>query len=323
MAGLMVEIPTTNLPVTLAEMKLFLRVDNITDDDALITTLISAATGACELWLRRSIMQKGYLQTLDCFPYFTDTALTQLAYPPNMGALPRYSTTLWNYSQMIKLFRPPCISVDRITYMDSGLSSFVDLTPQPAVWYPQTVYQQGAQVADANGNLQVLTMPLTSPLTTQGKSGVRPPGVGAPVGGNLGFKTAWNETLGGVTAEAAPATAVWVNNGPLPIGEFGNYILSNNTEPARLFPGLNSLGPTAGFWPSCLYVPDAVQIHFTAGYGNNTTDVPDAIRQAVMQTVANLYETREPVKEDDCTLPPHVKMMLWPYRVIDFAPTRG
>lgn len=319
MAGLSVEIPTTNLPVSLAEIKVFLRVDNITDDDALISTLISAATGACELWLRRSIMKKGYLQTLDCFPYFTDTALTQLAYPPNMGALPRYSTTLWNYSQMIKLFRSPCISVDRITYMDSGINSFADLTPQPAPWYPQTVYNVGDQVADANGNLQTLT--LTSPLV-QGKSGVLPPGVVAG-GANLGFKTTWNKTLGGITVEASPATAVWVNGGPLPIGEFGNYILSKVTEPARLFPGLNSLGPTAGFWPSCLYVPDAVQIHFTAGYGDTPASVPDAIRQAIMQTVAALYETREPVKEDAETLPPHVKMMLWPYRVIDFAPTRG
>src|SRR5579872_5604832 len=148
MAGLYVEFPTTNLPCTLAEVKNFLRVDNITDDDALITTLISAATGACETWLNRSIMQKGFLQTLDCFPYFNDTALTQLAYPPNMGALPRYSTTMWNYSQMIKLFRPPLISIDRITYMDSALSSYVDLVPQPLPWYPQTVYNAGAQVAD-------------------------------------------------------------------------------------------------------------------------------------------------------------------------------
>lgn len=322
MAGLSIEFPTSNLPVTLTEMKLFLRVDNITDDDALITTLISAATGACETWLRRSIMKKGYLQTLDSFPYFTDTALTQLAYPPNMGALPRYSTTLWNYSQMIKLFRPPCISVDRITYMDSGLHSFVDLTPQPAPWYPQTVYNEGDQVADPNGNVQILTMPLTSPITTTGKSGTRPPGIIAN-GANLGFTTSWGTAVGQVTVEPSPATAVWVCGGPLPVGEFGNYILSKVSEPARLFPGLNSLGPTAGFWPSCLYVPDAVQIHFTAGYGDTTASVPDAIRQAIMQTVANLYETREPVKEDAQTLPPHVKMMLWPYRMIDFAPTRG
>jgi hypothetical protein len=318
MAGLFIEFPTTNLPVTLAEAKLFLRVDNITDDDLLITTLISAATGACETFLRRSIMKKGYLQTLDSFPYFNDTALTQLAYPPNMGALPRYSTTLWNYSQMIKLYRPPLISVDRISYFDSGVNSFADLVPQPQPWYPQTVYTDGDEVADSNGNVQQLVMGDPSNTAT-GKSGIRPPN---PLGRSGGVS--WNTVLNGVTAEASPATAIWINKGPMQSGQFGAYIVDTVGEPARLFPGISSVGSGGlGFWPSVSYVPNAVQIHFTAGYGNNTTDVPDAIRQAILQLVANLYETREPVKEDACTLPPHVKMMLYPYTVMDFTPTRG
>lgn len=309
MAGLYVEKPTSNLPVTLAEMKNFLRVDEINDDDALITTLISAATGACESFTRRSFMRKGYLQTLDCFPYFTDTALTQLAYPPNMGALPRYSSTMWNYSQMIKLFRPPLISVDRITYMDANLRSFVDLVPQPFPWYPQTTYTDGDQVSDNNNNIQELHMGDPSNTGT-GIAGTRPP-------------SAWNEDVGELTVEAYPATAIWINRGPMIDGEFGAYIIDKVSEPARIFPGINSQGPVAGFWPSCMYIPNAVQIHFTAGYGNNTTDIPDMIRQAVMQTVTNLYETREPVKEDQQILPPHVRMMLWPSVIMDLAPTRG
>ncbi len=309
MAGLFVEFPTTALPVTLTEAKLFLRVDNITDDDFLISTLISAATAACESFCRRSFMTKGYLQTLDCFPYFNDTALSQLAYPPNMGALPRYSTTMWNYSQMIKLFRPPLIDVQRITYFDSGLSSFLDLVPQPLPWYPQTVYNDGDQVADSNGNVQTLVMGDPSNTAT-GKSGTRPP--------------TWNKTLSSFTAEASPATAIWRNDGGLPQGEFGSYIVDKVGEPARIFPGIGTKGSQGiGFWPSCMYVPNAVQIHFTAGFGSLTTQIPDAIRSAVLQLVANLYETREPVKEDAVTLPPHVKMMLWPYVVLDFTPTRG
>ena len=309
MAGLQGEFPTTNLPVTLTEAKLFLRVDNITEDDALITTLISAATAVCESFCRRSFINKGFLQTLDSFPYFNDTALSQLAYPPNMGALPRYSTTMLNYSQMIKLFRPPLISVDRITYMDSGLVSYVDLVPQPLPWYPQTVYKDGAQVGDNNGNVQTLVMGDPS-NTASGKSGTRP--------------TTWNNTLGGFTVESAPATAIWRNDGPLPQGEFGAYIVDKNSEPARVFPGINSVGSGGiGFWPSVMYIPNAVQIHFTAGYGSDSTQIPDPIRQAIMQLVANLYETREPVKEDAITIPPHVQMMLYPYVVRDLAPTRG
>ena len=323
MAGLMVEVQPTGTPVTLAETKLFLRVDDISDDDLLISTLISAATSACESFTHRSFMKKGYLQTLDCFPYFNDTALSQLSYPPNMGALPRYSTTFWNYSQMIKLFRPPLVTVDRISYFDSGLSSFVDLVPQPLPWYPQTVYNVGDQVADNNNNIQQLTMPITSPLTLTGKSGIAAPGLNAPAipaVGNVG----WNKILLGITTEAAPATAVWQNVGPMPSGQFGAFIADKTSEPGRVFPGINSVGSGGiGFWPAVLYLPNAVQIHFTSGYGTDTTNVPDAIRQAIMQLVANMYETREPVKEDQCTLPPHVKMMLYPYTVMDFTPTRG
>ena len=96
--------------VSLPAMKNFLRVSpNVTTDDDLIQGLIVAASEYVETYTGKSLAKKGYLQVLDSFPYFTDTVMSQMAYPPSYYALPRYSTTLWNYSQMIKLFYPPLI----------------------------------------------------------------------------------------------------------------------------------------------------------------------------------------------------------------------
>lgn len=307
MAGLKVEFPTLTRCVSLVDMKNFLRCDDITEDDTLILGLIDAATIACENFTRRSFISKGFLQTLDAFPYFTDSMLSQQAYSPGYNSLPRYSTQLWNYSQMIKLFRPPLISVDRITYMDAGLMSFVDLVPQPLPWYPQTVYKVGSQVADSNGNLQTLNPTDPCSLDTQ-KSGIRPP--------------TWNKTLNGLTVESSPATAIWTCGGKLDQGEFGSYIVDNTSEPCRLFPGLGNTGPT-GNWPQVLHVPNSVQIHFTAGYGPNASDVPANCIIGIMQTVSDCYENRLPVKEDEEQLPRHVRQLLWPSRCLDVSPTRG
>lgn len=308
MAGLKLEFPAAVDPVSLAEAKNFLRVDDIDDDDDLITGLISAATEACENYTRRSFISKGFLMTLDSFPYFTDTMMSQLAYPPSYYSLPRYSTTLWNYSQMIKLLRPPCISVDRITYMASGDSSFHDLIPQPGPWYPQTEVEVGDQFIDNNANIQTL-IALNPSAEDSYTTGVNPP--------------TWAKNQNGVTVEASPATAVWRNDGPAANGEFGAYMLDNVSEPARVFPGIGNPQSSNNFWPSVLYVPNAVQIHMTCGYGPNPSDVPNGCRTGIMQTVADWYENRNPATTDEDQLPRHVRAILSTYRVMDLQLTRG
>lgn len=310
MAGLKLECPATSYPVALAAMKNFLRVDDIDDDDDLITGLIDAATEACENFTRRTFIKKGWLQTLDSFPYYTDTILSQMAYPPSYYALPRYSTTLWNYSQMIKLFRPTCMKVKRITYMASGDSQFHDLVPQPGPWYPQNVYAPGDQVADPNGNVQTLVN--TDPSGGDLKSGINPP-----------TSAQWGTHNGDITAEASPATAVWRCDGVLPQGEFGAFMVDTVSEPARIFPGVGNPQNSNGYWPSVLYVNNAVQIHFDSGYGDDASAVPQGIKVAVMQTVADWYENRNPSNVDEDQLPRHVRAVLAPYRVMDFTPTRG
>src|SRR5579863_8158039 len=105
--------------VTLAEQKGFLRVST-TQDDTLISTMISAAREQAEIFTNQAIAQRNYVQAMDSFPYYVDTIMSQAAYPPNYYSNPRYSTTLWNYSQTIKLFRGPLTDVVNIEYVDGS-----------------------------------------------------------------------------------------------------------------------------------------------------------------------------------------------------------
>jgi len=118
--------PPAEEPVALADMKEHLRLTD-TSLDATVTLLIQAAREVLEGWCRRSFVSKGYIQTLDSFPQYTDTLQSQLAYPPSYYSLPRYSTTLWNYSQMIKLYYGPLISFSSFRYLSSS-GSWVTIT---------------------------------------------------------------------------------------------------------------------------------------------------------------------------------------------------
>lgn len=133
-------------PVTLANMKNYLRIDNgFTADDTLIQSLISAARERGEKLTGRALAQRTFRQVLDSFPYYTDTVQSQLAYPPSYYSLPRYSTTLWNYSQMIKLGPNPVVSIQQMRYVDANgdpqtlaqdTDFVLDLESEPARIFP-------------------------------------------------------------------------------------------------------------------------------------------------------------------------------------------
>lgn len=299
MAGLIIEIQPKVEPVAIDDMKNFLRVD-ISDDDATIGVMITAARELCESFTRRSFVQKGYKQVLDSFPYFVDTVMSQLAFPPSYYSLPRYSTTLWNYSQMIKLFRPPLVSVNRITYVSASDQQKHDMLPIPQPWSPDTAYQVGQQITDPNDNIQTCSV--------AGTSFRNPPK----------FATGLTQ----VTTE--PGSLVWVNNGPNPsdlsgTGSYGLFLYDAVSEPGRVFPG-----PPGQFWPPVLYIPNAVEIHYTAGYSADAALVPARLKMAIKQLVSHWYENREIVTPGNTAqLPFHVQALLWSLRIEDYQPTRG
>lgn len=129
MAALKVKVQPFCEPVSLQMVKDHLRV-TLCDDDALISAYISAARISCEIFTRRRFINTTLAQFLDSFPYYTDTVMSQAAYPPSYYSLPRYSTTLWNYSQMIKLFYSPLAPNSPVTirYIDSEDSAWHTLT---------------------------------------------------------------------------------------------------------------------------------------------------------------------------------------------------
>lgn len=65
--GLSETTPPAEAPVSLAEAKLHLRVD-ASDDDALITSLIEAATDAAQKFTNRQLVTATYVLTLDEWP---------------------------------------------------------------------------------------------------------------------------------------------------------------------------------------------------------------------------------------------------------------
>jgi hypothetical protein len=125
--------------VSLDEANSYLK---ISGDDANVELAIAAANEYAEKATGRSIAKTTYEIAADAFPYFTDTITSQQAYPPSYYSLPRYSTTLWNYSQMIKLsWISPVLSVEKIVYIGTdglphellpGRDFIVDLHSEPA-----------------------------------------------------------------------------------------------------------------------------------------------------------------------------------------------
>jgi len=71
----------------------------------------------------------------------------------------------------------------------------------------------------------------------------------------------------------------------------GQFIEDKEQEPGRLV-----LRSTAT-WPVALQRANAVEIDYTAGYGDEPEDVPAALRVALLQMVSTMYEHRG----DDCS----------------------
>jgi Phage gp6-like head-tail connector protein len=297
MAYIVEEVAPLAEPLLLADVKNYLKV-NVSNDDAFIQELIQSAREEVEGFTGRSLINKGYRQDLDAFPYFVDTVMSQMAYPPSYYSLPRYSTTLWNYSQMIKLLRSPLQQVTKITYSDSVTGQIDALYPALFSWEPLTEYNVGDQIEDSNGNLQVVTAVSQADEDSTSMSGPTAP--------------TWSVTVGQPTTDAM---LTWTCMGPPP--DSGDFVYDADTVPARIFP---LPGQT---WPPVLYVPNAVQIHFVAGYGNNGKAVPATLRTAMRLLIADGYYNREPVVAGTIAETPALKRMLYRWKVQIKSATRG
>lgn len=148
-------------PVSLDFVRQRLRLpSSMTQQDTVLTVLIQGARLDAERISGLVLAQRQFSQVLDSFPYFTDTVQSQQSYPPSYYSQPRYSTTLWNYSQMIKLAKAPLISVDQLIYigtdgnpytLEAGTDFVVDpetklarIFPMPDQQWPACLYTPNA-----------------------------------------------------------------------------------------------------------------------------------------------------------------------------------
>jgi hypothetical protein len=109
-------------PVSLAEAKAHLRVD-VTDDDALITALITAARQSAEHKTRRSLCTQQWSLVLDQFPVPGYNMGSANWYGPQYGTSPGPLTTLRTEGTTgyeIYLDHCPVQAVDSITYVDAS-----------------------------------------------------------------------------------------------------------------------------------------------------------------------------------------------------------
>jgi uncharacterized phiE125 gp8 family phage protein len=92
--------------------------------------------------------------------------------------------------------------------------------------------------------------------------------------------------------------------------ETGSYSVDALSEPARL---VLSSGAAQMLPPRRL---NAYEVAFTAGYGDDASDVPEPIRQALKLLVAHWFEHREPVVLGELPqeVPATVAGLLLPYR---------
>ena len=299
MAYIVEEVAPIAEPLSLVDVKNFLKVPlTVTQDDSLISELIQSSREYVEGFTGRSLINKGYRQSLDSFPYFVDSVTSQMAYPPSYYSLPRYSTTLWNYSQMIKLLRGPLHSITKITYSDSVTGQIKALYPALFNWQPLNEYNLTDEIEDPNNNLQVVTAVTQGDEDSTSMSGSTQP--------------SWNAVLGGTTTDGM---LTWTCMGPVP--DSGDFLYDYDSLPPRIFP------LAGGNWPPVLYVPNAAQIHFTAGYGSNGKAVPASLRQAMRLLISDGYYNRDVSVPGSISQNPALERLLNRWKVYILSPTRG
>lgn len=94
------------------------------------------------------------------------------------------------------------------------------------------------------------------------------------------------------------------------------YFLVSATQPGRVY------FKDAFTFPAVYDREDAVEIVFTAGYGDEAADVPQLLKIAVMALASYWFEQRLPVNVGNIVneMPLHVQQMINSYRVIMTEP---
>ncbi len=92
------------------------------------------------------------------------------------------------------------------------------------------------------------------------------------------------------------------------------YQVDSFTTPARIAPAYGQV------WPVTRVALNAVKVEFDAGYGDNPSDVPEPIRQAMRLLIGHYWENREAVAIGviPAELPMAVTHLIAPYKIREY-----
>lgn len=96
-----------------------------------------------------------------------------------------------------------------------------------------------------------------------------------------------------------------------------HYNVDDKAEPGRIVLAYNDVWPTA-----TLQTANGVTITYVAGYGDEASDVPQTVKQAMLLMIGHWYENRETVLVGSIgkQIEFAVESLLWQERVFVFSP---
>ena len=326
-------------PVSLAELKDWVGIADV-NSDAMLSSLIAAARDYAEGFCGRSFCQKGYIQALDSYPYYIDTISSQNAYPPSYYTAPRFSTTMWNYSQMIKLAYGPLLDVSILRYVASSdgtwntLVGTTDMSNNTADFLGD-VLSLPPRLFPKAGNFwpAVLYVPNSVEIHyTSGEGGPSPaaPTLTQAAGGALNARTYYLRlayTLGATPRAASQRAHLAVDASKL--------ITVTSPAANELADGYNVYAATASGQETLQNSsPIAIGTDWTEGDSGLTASgseppsdasfVPDSIKTAIKLLAAGWFENRESSSPLQMrSIPQGVEALLWMNKIWDESPTRG
>jgi hypothetical protein len=287
-------------PVTLLEAKAHLRVD-VTDDDLLITNLISAARVHAENVCRRAFVTQKWDLYLDSFPKYTYYGVVP-GYVP-VDQLPSGWLSMRNYAVRfrggkIDIPFPPLQSVDAVKYVDVS-----PVTGIAAVGSTGTTLNLAPTASALDNFYQGALVSITA-------------GTGA---GQLNTIASYAGAtrIATVTSpwDTVPdASSSYSVSGFMTVLKPSQYVVDNISEPGAITPAPDT------YWPDTQNRTNAVQISFTTGYGAAST-VPAGIKAWILMRIGALYENREEVLVGQRLVVadlPFVDRLLDPYRIAGY-----
>lgn len=153
-------------PITRAEAKVYLRLDDdLTADDTLIDTLISAARLYAEAYCSRSFITQQWRLVLDSFPN------------PQAFGVP-YGRPWGIPPQAIQLERGPVQSVDSVKYLDMGGT----LQTMPASQYTAELTSPQPRITPVFGAIWPIPLPQIGAVQVNYTTGYGTTGANVPAG---------------------------------------------------------------------------------------------------------------------------------------------